>query len=231
MKKSIYITLLLVYNTLMFSQQGEIIYAVKFDTDVSKAKEQFQANIKSISTHVNLQKFQLNFKSQTSVFKNITNSTNDNKVSSDDKIAGILTSNGIIYFDSKSLITIDKKEDGILIKSTTKQTDWEITKETKKIEKYTCYKALKKTSFLNRKGELKSKMTIAWFTPELPFSFGPKNYFGLPGLILEVEESNKLIYYATSINLSKKVNKIELPKGKSITQEEYDNRIKAQMGL
>lgn len=51
----------------------------------------------------------------------------------------------------------------------------EITQESKKIGDFICYKAITKNK------------RVVWFTPEIPLQFGPKQYRGLPGLILEVE--------------------------------------------
>jgi GLPGLI family protein len=30
-------------------------------------------------------------------------------------------------------------------------------------------------------------VTTAWYTPQIPVSNGPRNYHGLPGLIMEVK--------------------------------------------
>jgi GLPGLI family protein len=94
---------------------------------------------------------------------------------------------------------------------------WEITNETKKIGKFNCYKAIglfERSGYINKKDE----KIIAWFTPEIPFNFGPKYYSGLPGLIIKLEEGR--VSYAL-----KKINKAESQKinfqkkGKQITAE------------
>ena len=63
--------------------------------------------------------------------------------------------------------------------------EWIITDETKQIQNLTCYKAYyKEVIDLGEDGTKINTHTI-WFTPELPFQYGPYQYFGAPGLILE----------------------------------------------
>ena len=71
--------------------------------------------------------------------------------------------------------------------------------------------------------EPKEKTITAWFTPEIPVSLGPLNYWGLPGLILELNEEKNIIL-CTKIVLSNKKNiKIKIPNsGKKVTQKEFD---------
>jgi GLPGLI family protein len=62
-----------------------------------------------------------------------------------------------------------------------------------------------------------------WFTPEIPVSHGPENYFGLPGLILEVQNQGRtLICEKIELNPSVEPVVIERPsKGKQMTQAEF----------
>ena len=64
--------------------------------------------------------------------------------------------------------------------------NWKITNETKKIGSFTCKKAT--TSF-------KGRNYIAWFTSEIPVTYGPWKLNGLPGLILEAYDTFKVAYW------------------------------------
>lgn len=95
---------------------------------------------------------------------------------------------------------------------------WEITNENKRIGKFNCYKAIglfEKSSFINRKDE----KIIAWFTPELPFNFGPKYYNGLPGLIIKLIEGKRIIYTLKGIRSDDNQKISFQKKGKEITVE------------
>ncbi|MCG1035146.1 GLPGLI family protein [Polaribacter sp. DS7-9] len=62
---------------------------------------------------------------------------------------------------------------------------------------------------------------VVWFTPIIPVSFGPKQYFGLPGLILELEEA-AVIFKAKEITLNPKDKIVfDTIKGIKITKEAY----------
>jgi GLPGLI family protein len=42
--------------------------------------------------------------------------------------------------------------------------------------------------------EMPKDVTItAWYTPEIPVNQGPENYWGLPGLILEINDGKTVI--------------------------------------
>ncbi len=98
---------------------------------------------------------------------------------------------------------------------------WYISNESKKIGQYLCYKAILK----NKKGKQK---TEAWFTPQIPFRYGAKEFNGLPGVVLEVSD-RKLIYKAIKITLNPKEKvQVEVPPTdrKIISQKEYDELLK-----
>ena len=105
------------------------------------------------------------------------------------------------------------------------------------IGNYLCLKGTTEKDIKNRisrfrrfsKKDTKNKVTkktkiIAWYTPEIPVSNGPKDFQGLPGLILQIDAGNTQ-YLCTKIVLNPK-EKIEIippNKGKVITQKKYDN--------
>ena len=121
-----------------------------------------------------------------------------------------------------------------LIKDELPKYEWEMSTETKNIGQYTCYKATyskevenKNISFIN--GETKEEIvketvvTTAWYTLQVPISNGPKNYQGLPGLILEINDGKNLIVCTEIIINPSEVIKIEEPKkGKVVSQKKYD---------
>ncbi len=87
--------------------------------------------------------------------------------------------------------------------------------ETKKIGKYVCKKAT--TIFRG------SKVT-AYYASNLPFSFGPYKFSGLPGVILEVtEDENSVNSWKADLIESHVSKKIELiaPKNNTISYEEF----------
>lgn len=71
---------------------------------------------------------------------------------------------------------------------------WDLKGEFKTISNYKCQKAV---------GKFRGRIYEAWFTSEIPLSFGPWKFFGLPGLILEVYDLKYEIYYTAE--------KIEIP--------------------
>lgn len=75
----------------------------------------------------------------------------------------------------------------------------------------------------------KEIVITAWFTPEIPVQHGPKEYGGLPGLILEVNEG-KTVYLLTEIKLNPAERKEFKPatKGTVVTQAEYDTTLKVK---
>ena len=99
--------------------------------------------------------------------------------------------------------------------------DWELSKNSKTIGKYKCYQATTQYNVVNDVGSF-MKNVIAWYCPEIPYSYGPSGFFGLPGLILELTD-DKRTYSATEISLNQSDYNIVKPNtGVIITQEEFD---------
>ncbi len=139
-----------------------------------------------------------------------------------------------------------------LVKDSLYTIEWNMGKESKKIGQYMCFKATASvpTSELTwydfSWGELRRqnaaqkpdstgitpKPTIemteveAWYTPQIPVSHGPGEYYGLPGLILEVSAGNTTMLCAKIVMNPKEKIIIEAPaKGKEITKKKYKETI------
>ncbi|AFR35079.1 GLPGLI family protein [Riemerella anatipestifer] len=92
--------------------------------------------------------------------------------------------------------------------------EWKISSTTKKIGDYLAVKAT--TRYSGRNYE-------AWFTQEIPFSYGPYLFQGLPGLILEIRDTAN--HYAFTLFKIEKLDTV-MTKGSGkevleVTREKY----------
>lgn len=138
-----------------------------------------------------------------------------------------------------------------LITDSLKVLNWQLQSETKKIGNYTCYKAIHvdpvteedikqyedfkkqqeaaKTAFFVM-DEPKERVTTVWYTPEIPVSQGPGEFWGLPGLILEANYDNTTILCSKVVLNPKDKTEIKKPKkGKKVTKKEHESLIAKQM--
>ena len=81
----------------------------------------------------------------------------------------------------------------------------------------------KKTNFMDEMNIPKEVVVTAWYTPEVPVNQGPENYWGLPGLILEINDGKTVILCSKIVLNPKEKAEIKAStKGKVVTQAEYD---------
>jgi GLPGLI family protein len=81
----------------------------------------------------------------------------------------------------------------------------------------------KKTNFMDEMNIPKEVVVTAWYTPEVPVNQGPENYWGLPGLILEINDGKTVILCSKIIlNAKEKADIKASTKGKIVSQAEYD---------
>lgn len=90
--------------------------------------------------------------------------------------------------------------------------------------------ANKKTNFMEDIEQIKEKTIVAWYAPEIPINQGPDKYWGLPGLILEVNDGTTILLCSKiALNVKDKAD-IKAPKtGKVVSQKEYDETVKKKM--
>lgn len=158
-----------------------------------------------------------------------------------------MTGDGNKYMNTKDKISYTAEDifgDEFVVKDSLQKITWEITSETKVIGDYNCVKATyiepvskndleayeryqekikngKTTLFEMKKPE--PQTITAWYASEIPVSFGPNGVWGLPGLILQLENEN-YIYFCTKVSLknNEKV-KIKIPNsGKVVSKKEYE---------
>jgi GLPGLI family protein len=71
---------------------------------------------------------------------------------------------------------------------------------------------------------------VAWYTPMIPINQGPADYWGLPGLILEVSAGNVIMLCSKIVMNPEEKEDIEVPiKGDIVTKEEYNDIIMEKM--
>jgi GLPGLI family protein len=232
--------------------QGKAYYFSKstmelgnFGARLSEAqKKQIQANLKN-----RLEKtYVLTFNKEESIFKE------DDKL---DAISGATDSwgknftPGDQYKNIKSNTLVQSQEfygKQFLVKDKLLSVKWTMGTETKQIGNYTCFKAkaLIRSSELNwydfswneirnDNSEEESKSdnlteVTAWYTPQIPISQGPSEFWGLPGLILEVNVGNTTMLCSKIVLNPEEKSEIEAPKkGKMVAKTEYKEIITGKM--
>ena len=71
---------------------------------------------------------------------------------------------------------------------------------------------------------------VAWYTPQLAVSQGPAEYWGLPGLILELSADNTTMLCTKIVINPRESDDIKpLTKGKQVTKEEYNEIMTTKM--
>lgn len=206
---------------------GEIVYAFT-PNSVSKEDRQGKDELYSAVDRLNASasdlRFILRFNKNESIFlleNQLESDLNQNAIS----YARNIITKGKYYCNKKENILLREShsyDKYTLIKSSLSDSKWHITKESKKIGNYVCYKATQVKSKISS-SKKKEFVVEAWFCPRIPVSFGPKEYNGLPGLILEIKDP-LFTFYATKINLNNTDLKIIPLKSKNIISEEENIR-------
>lgn len=96
--------------------------------------------------------------------------------------------------------------------------NWRIQNQIKDVAGYVCMKA---ETF----NPIKNQKITAWFAQDIPVGAGPERYFGLPGLILELDiNDGDVVVTAQKVELKNVDKDLVLPKlkGKKIKNKDYD---------
>ncbi len=197
MKKNILLLLGLLFFSILHAQNNKTVTCVykvytPFDlkkTEVSNVSESI-AKTKPLS-------YVLTICNNTSKFSLIDN------MELDDVDMLSLRFRKILSFDGKYVETSVNNDEiferneslgaNFAIKTKISDYKWNVISESKIIDKYYCLKATCLIKGRGRGGAVIDKEIIAYFCPALNYQFGPREFCGLPGLILEVVVDNSVI--------------------------------------
>lgn len=162
---------------------------------------------------------------------------------------GMMSSSGEDYYKNVKEGTYSVKNDLFgkifLVKDSLPKLEWKMGSESKKIGNYTAFKATalqqvkrpNMSAIFNRNQDSTAKEFIekeieivAWYSPDIPVNQGPASYWGLPGLILEVNDDVTTILCSQIVMNPKEKIDIKAPsKGKEVSQTEYDDISRKKM--
>jgi GLPGLI family protein len=199
--------------------------------------------------------FILNFDKETSIYKEEEKLDSPSEERGGFRMAGPMMGNsGIFYKNVKSKsYTVDKEFMGkeFLVIDSLPKLKWKLEEETKLIGGYTCYKATmiktvnevgfkpenedrkkedKGTNLLEGFEVPKEITVTAWYTPDIAINQGPEIYWGLPGLILEINDGRTIILCSKIVLNAKDKVAIKAPtNGKVTSQKTYDEIVSKKM--
>ncbi|TDP61940.1 GLPGLI family protein [Flavobacterium dankookense] len=221
--------LLLFISSPSFAQRkgGKAIYSITIQSDSilkktlrPQIRDRYERAEKEIANLF----LELVFDDTLSVFKNYQNKNISDvtefalKLADCEKIIYTNLNNNEIIFNNAEKKAIFKKNEFLIQKKI--ENNWTFVNESKYIQNFKCYKATQQISIVNDEGTFFKTIT-AWYCPEIPFTFGPKGYCDLPGLIVELQDRN-IVFGLKEISFFDKSIKIELPtKGVKVEYNEY----------
>lgn len=254
------LTFVLLFSTSINAQefQGKAYYFSKSTMDLGNWGARFsEAQKKQIMARLKnrLEKtYVLTFNKEESLFKQEEKLDVD-AMSGATNSWGKNFSQGNQYKNVKTNQQIQKQEfygKQFLVKDNLQPIKWNLGTETKQIGNYMCFKAtasvpttdltwydfswdrLRNTnqeqSENNEEVEVEMTQIEAWYTPQIPVRHGPSEFWGLPGLILEVSAGNTTMLCTKIVMNADENEKIEAPeRGKEITKQEYQKTITNKM--
>ena len=234
--------MLLAIPTLAQVKEGKIVYerTMQLQIRINDDNPAFQNMIPKERKD----KFELFFTEGKSLWQGVEDDGQNDETSFGDSGGGMRMvirvpgSDDIAFHNITESKKVDQRELGgksYIIADSIKKMSWKVAGETKVILGHNCMKATTQRmqeSFrmsvdngeAKREKVMDTMNIVAWFTNEIPGSFGPDTYQGqLPGTILEIDVNNgRTSFKAIEISPKADVAKIREPsKGKKVTAEEF----------
>lgn len=224
MKELLYATLALCFPFLARAQntEGEIMYNETIQLHIEfDGPEEMKAMLPTSQSNTKA----LIFNTKEAIYKDVDPAGSDQVYQTGGEESGVqvkmvmMRPDDQLYIDLADKKTVEQRDfmgKKFLIKSEPKVRQWKVTGEQKNILGYNCMKAILQDT---------SRNAEAWFTPQIPVGVGPDGLNGLPGAILEYNDTkNERTVVATKVELKAvEAGVIEQPKkGKVVTSEEFE---------
>lgn len=217
----IFITVLILATSFCFAQENySIIYktyptygSIEDEEAIKKSKVNYI--FKGLDQAIRNTEFHLDINRSESFFYFKDKLYEDDKIK---RLAKTFCGSSDFYINTEKNLKIKINyfaEKKYFINDTTRY-DWTIYNESKMIDNKICYKAttIKRTLTYDT---IKEKEIVAWFYPEIPISFGPKGFDGLPGLIMELQD-DRVTFVVSQILKNPKI-KISKPDFANVISE------------
>ncbi|MRM83997.1 GLPGLI family protein [Riemerella anatipestifer] len=192
MKRIFLIIFSLILCDLYFSQDYKIIYEFKWKSD--KSDSNYNLELMALTTNSKLSQFEALYKFKYDSLKTDLRNKDIRSVPSprhEWKFQQLIEKD----LQSGNILVEQDIFDKTYITKYTCKPEWKILKDKREVFGYNSRSA--ETNFGGRKW-------IAWFTDEIPINDGPYKFYGLPGLILRISDSEEnFIFEAKALTREK----------------------------
>jgi GLPGLI family protein len=219
--KKLFLFFALVISQLAMAQVQEGIIDYEFKVNMHKGLGKDQEHMKSMIPEFRTSKNRLYFTPTESFYTNIDEDPEDvNANMGGANVQMRFTRPQMdLYrnFEASTFVTLtDFAGKKFRIEDSLKTNPWKFVDETKKVAGYDC----KKATFYNEEAK---QEVVAWYTEALVSPAGPQGFWGLPGLILQVDlNEGATMITASKIELKKLTNEIKVPNGgKKVNNKEF----------
>lgn len=225
MKHATIFTVLLVFGgaaAFAQSRQGAVVYERKMDVYRHLPDDQMRAMMPQFQTA----KYELDFRDSVSAYKVVP------KDEAPDPFDGgghavVIRFNGpgdagalFLNFGSRNVLEATSLDDkSYIVTDTLHPFVWKLTDDTKTILGHVC----KKAAATGKRGIA----VVAWYAVDMPVPTGPDHFYGLPGLILMVDQENgAVVYTAVELRPAPSVRELVPPSGgKRITRADFNKKM------
>ena len=242
MKAQLTLTLLLsLWITSLFAQEFRGIATYKTDRKFDLQMDSTEVNSemqKQLAAQLKKQfqrEYTLNFNNDSSLYTEVEKLDQPAPASAGGVNIVIAGNTDVLFRNIKNDEYIRETEimgKEFLIKDKPEKLEWKLEKESKNIGEYTCFKATMTEEVTDQTWDsvtdslvdnTKTRVTTAWYTLDIPVKHGPSDFWGLPGLILEINDGEQTILCSKIILNPEKQSAIVAPKkGKEVSLEEFE---------